>query len=385
MKACNLICAALVMVASAGCAARLRREIDELEREATYLEDRVNQLQYSNQECRESLESSQRENESLLRGVPADSRRDTGKPRRGTGVDLSPPVVEVPGFEGPPEIQPFDPNVPEGVRGRDVQANEADDPDDSTSDDDARKPAAGVGPKLKPRGFDNPSDEPPPLFKEKTADAAPGGAADPGDGDEIVRRITLNRSLTGGHDIDGRPGDEGVMVVIEPLDAEGELIEVAGDVSVTLLDPAQKGNAAQVAQWEFTATEAAKYLKRTPMGDGLHFTMRWPHSPPVNHALDLYVKYTTPDGRELRAEKQIEVDPPQGASAAKSWTRSHARPSESIADEAENANEKLPRGRAKAVRPLEKNEGDDDPSDAPQTTRQGSVRTSRGPVWTPYR
>jgi hypothetical protein len=384
MKACNLTCAALLMVASAGCAARLRSEIDALEREARFLEDRAYQLQDANQECRAALDSAQRENESLLRDGAGSGKAK----RRGDGAsgarDFSPPVVEVPPYEGPPEIQPFDPDVPEGRRGGDDPSDDAGTTDGATGDDEARPRASGVGPKLKPRGYEVPSDEPPPPFKEKTARTLPGGGASPGD-DETVRQITLNRRLTGGHDTDGRPGDEGVMVVIEPLDAEGELIEVAGDVSVILLDPAQQGEASHVARWDFTAEEASKFLKRTPMGDGLHFTMRWPHSPPVNRALDLYVKYKTPDGRELRVEKQIEVDPPNGA-PEKAWTRSPARHSDSIADETEDqAQEKLPRGRAKAVRPLEANDGGDNSADAPQTTRQGAVRSSRGPAWAPYR
>jgi len=175
-------------------------------------------------------------------------------------------------------------------------------------------------------------------------------------------------------------------VVVEPLDADGELIEVPGDLSVVVLDPAQQGEASRVARWDFTAAEAAKHLQRTPMGDGLHFTMRWPHSPPVNRTLQLYVKYTTPDGRQLQAEKQIEIDPPAiVAGKGNEWTRSPESRSESIAEDVESGTrDELPRGRAKAVRPLE-SDGVEDSADAPQATRRGENRSSRGPRWSPYR
>jgi hypothetical protein len=66
--------------------------------------------------------------------------------------------------------------------------------------------------------------------------------------------------------------------------------------------------------------------------------------------------------------------------------KSPTRHSDSIADEADDqAQEKLPRGRAKAVRPLEANDDGDNSADAPQTTRQGAARSSRGPAWAPYR
>jgi hypothetical protein len=118
----------------------------------------------------------------------------------------------------------------------------------------------------------------------------------------------------------------------------------------------------------------------------LHFSMPWPHSPPVNRTLQLYVKYTTSDGRQLQAEKQIEIDPPGTvAERGNEWTRSPASRSESIAEDVERgARDELPRGRAKAVHPLQ-SDGDDDSADAPQATRRGENRSSRGPRWSPYR
>src|SRR4029077_2003271 len=100
------------------------------------------------------------------------------------------------------------------------------------------------------------------------------------------------------------------LVVIEPLNAAGDLVEVSGEISIVILDPSFNDDAARVARWDFNSKEAAAYIKRTPMGDGLHFDLRWPHSPPVHRVLNLYVRFTTADGRRLQVEKQIEVEPP---------------------------------------------------------------------------
>jgi hypothetical protein len=372
MKACYLTCAVLLAVACAGCASNRRRDVEQLERELRYLEDKVFLLESDNAQCCRDLESAHRENEALLRdagknGTRADSLNPArrGGQRLGGGAPiLTPPDVvlpddeNVPPFEGPPVIQPPDPNVPEGE-----------------SADEAAVP----------------TDEPPPLFKEKTANLEPGANDVPLDSrgflgkEGPVSQITLNRRLTGGHNIDGQPGDEGVMVVVEPLDAAGELIEAPGDISVVVLDPARQGDASRVARWDFTAAEAARHLKRTPMGDGLHFTMPWPHSPPVNRTLTLYVRYTTSDGRQLQAEKQIEIDPPGKIVPAESeWTRTPSRFSESIADDGESGVEDdLPRGRAKDVRPLTTD--DDGDANSVEASKTGLQRSSRGTRWTPYR
>ncbi len=412
MKACYLTCMALLAVGCAGCASGLKRDREYLELELRYLEDKVFQLESENQECHRSLESAHRENEALLRDAAGNGAASNGaasngaagngarKPAlRGAAPNLAPPQVELPEgegappFEGPPEIQAPGPGVSEGESTDDVSAGDGESPDDAAAPEGTtgqRMPGPHEpygGPKRKLRHYGVPSNEPPPPFKEKTADSKlvpKEGAGEEGP----VRRITLNRRLTGGHDVDGQPGDEGGMVVVEPLDEAGELMEVSGDISVVVLDPAQQGEASRVARWDFTAAEAAKHLQRTPMGDGLHFTMPWPHSPPVNRTLNLYVQYTTADGRRLQAEKQIEIDPPGEIVPADSdWTRTPARISESIADDDDSdAGDELPRGRAKAVRPLTTDgDGETDSADTLKTTRRGARSSSRGPRWSPYR
>ena len=48
-------------------------------------------------------------------------------------------------------------------------------------------------------------------------------------------RIVLER-LTGGEDFDGKPGDDGVVVFVRPIDREGDPIKVAGRLRVELYD-----------------------------------------------------------------------------------------------------------------------------------------------------
>jgi hypothetical protein len=221
--------------------------------------------------------------------------------------------------------------------------------------------------------FELPAGGNPPADDKTTGDEMPG--------DETVTQISLNRKLTGGHNVDGQPGDDGLMVVIEPLDSSGQLIEVPGEVSVVVLDPAQEGEAARVARWDFTTEEAAQHIKRTPMGDGLHFDLRWPHGPPANRTLNLYVRFKTLEGKKLQLEKEIEVRLPgkEGSDdAAPAWTKADKPAPDAEASTSEPS--AAPRAKATAIRPA--------PDDAAsKTDRPKDDRTSRGsaPKWTPYR
>lgn len=129
-----------------------------------------------------------------------------------------------------------------------------------------------------------------------------------GAGSARAARITLGSQFTGGYDADGRPGDEGIMLSIEPRDAQGNLVAAAAPVSVVVLDPALQGEAARVARWDFTAEEIAAITQSTRLADGIHLAMTWPGNPPAHNQLRLFARYTTADGRKLQAETPIEVD-----------------------------------------------------------------------------
>ncbi|HVA50360.1 MAG TPA: hypothetical protein VNH11_28655 [Pirellulales bacterium] len=332
-----LRCAVAACLAVAiGCRSNVGKEL--LERENLSQENEIYQLQDLVDEYQTRLDSCQRENESLL--AELGRSRTSGKPPVRPADEPAPPVVE-PGaavpYEGAPVIAPPDPLVPEGEHLAKKRSGRA-------------KAASVPGGRLR---------------KASTRR---------GPIDQVVMQITLNRKLTGGHNVDGHPGDEGVMLVIEPLNAAGELVEVPGEVSVVILDPALEGEAARIARWDFKTEDAAAHVKRTPLGDGLHFDLRWPHSPPTHRVLNLYVRYTTADGRRLQVEKQIEVDPPAAADAPDDRvTKTPPEPNVADGHDAETG-PSLPGTGAKAVEPAD---DEDRQTDAQSTTT--------GKHWTPLR
>ena len=132
-----------------------------------------------------------------------------------------------------------------------------------------------------------------------------------------VDRVAINRLLVGGWDMDGRPGDEGIFLLVEPKDAEGRTVLAAAPVSVVLLDRGFSGDAARVARWDLTAEQAAARFRRVAAGEGLYLELPWRGSPPVHGHLQLFVRYTTRDGRKLEVSREVDVSlENQGAEAA---------------------------------------------------------------------
>lgn len=274
-----LLCLAASAAVLAGC--RNDPSVRELERELGWLEDQLWQLEAEYGTKVGELDSCRREN-SALKGRLGMKSDDFP----GGGASRSP--------GGPPGVP--DLSVPEVDLG-----TPADDNEPAIPAPDVSRPYEEEVPDLDFTPAGPPIDE-------------ASGSMD----NTNVDRIVLNRQLTGGHDADGQPGDEGVLVVIEPRDAENRYVPAPASVSVVLLDPARSGREAHVARWDFDVAEATSATRTSLLGRGIHLQMPWPNQPPANSQLHLFVRYTTSDGRKLEADRLIDVDPPREVSAR--WT-----------------------------------------------------------------
>jgi hypothetical protein len=136
--------------------------------------------------------------------------------------------------------------------------------------------------------------------------------------DARVTHIVFNSRLTGGVDLNGRPGDEGLMLVVEPRNADGQYVPLPGEVSIVVLDRSKTGQDARVARWDYESVETSRFLRKTLFGRGIHLELPWPNQPPESERLEVHVRYTTVDGRKLEAEREVQVDPLD--QAAGGWT-----------------------------------------------------------------
>ena len=150
----------------------------------------------------------------------------------------------------------------------------------------------------------------------------------------LVRQITFNQNLTGGYVTEDNPGEQGLLVVIEPRDGQGRLLAAPADVQVAVLDPKLPGQDARVARWNLTAAETAAQL-RGGADSGIHLTLPWRNNRPKHAKLHLFVRYLTGDGRKIEADQPIEVVLPSDRSAG--WIRSPQGTSDWSAPDAPSA------------------------------------------------
>jgi hypothetical protein len=102
--------------------------------------------------------------------------------------------------------------------------------------------------------------------------------------------------LTGGEDYDGKPGDDGVTVFLRPIDKDGDVIKVAGDIRIQLFDLAAPPQENYIGEYYVPVEQAGKLWHGKFLTD--HFTIKcpWPRDPPKHAEITVratFVDYLT--------------------------------------------------------------------------------------------
>jgi len=277
---------ALGLLALSGC--RTDPSIDLLESELRKLEDKTYTLGDTIRQRDQQLESIRRENATL--------RRRLGMP----GTDVN--------FEASEDSGSGDVSLPVPARGRRGENSNEYTHKDLPVIEMGEMSDALEGEEIAPRF------EPKPV----RTDSLISLKEDPLPDDMEVVSIHLNPRLTGGWDMDRSPGDDGIMVVIEPRNQAGQYVPMAAPVSVVLLDPAFRGEEAYVGRWDYDTAEAAKHIEKTLLGRGIHLKLPWTAGPPKNSKLVLHIRYTTAEGTVLQQRKELKINLPGEISSR--WT-----------------------------------------------------------------
>ncbi len=293
--------ALFVCVATIGCRsnnsdrAYLYQELREQEDEIYALEDLIDQYEAKVASCRRANQALRREgSEGQGEGNSSSSVPGTFQPPR---IDFVPPSdsdTDAPAYEPPdeplsepPGTLPLEtpeyemPDVPDVPRTDDSEIRQSSYHEHGPREDAPRRGASRL------------------RFTQDEEEIT----------DYRLDHITLNRQLTGAHNRDGHPGDEGVYIVIEPRNAADQVIDVPGKLTIVVMDPAKRGPDARIARWDYTMEEAADTFRKSLFGRGMHLELPWPAEPPQGRELSLFVRMATADGRRLIAEKRIQADP----------------------------------------------------------------------------
>jgi hypothetical protein len=128
--------------------------------------------------------------------------------------------------------------------------------------------------------------------------------------------LKFNALLTGGFNRDGEPGDEGISVLLLPVDAAGDLVKLVGAMELELFDLSRDPDQQRLGRWQFSADEVRDHWHKGFLSAGYLFRLDWQQAP-RSPELTLHARLIAPDGRRFDTTTQMKVNPP-GASGSPS-------------------------------------------------------------------
>ena len=124
-------------------------------------------------------------------------------------------------------------------------------------------------------------------------------------------QIELDK-LSGGADYDGQPGDDGVTVYLKPVDKDGDVIKVAGDIRIQLFDLAAPPAQNLVGEYFIAVDQVGKLWHGKLLAD--HYTIKcpWPKGPPQHNEITIratFVDYLTKRVVSSQTVCQVKLPP----------------------------------------------------------------------------
>lgn len=107
----------------------------------------------------------------------------------------------------------------------------------------------------------------------------------------VPDRLVID-GLSGGYDEDGRPGDDGVVVYLKPVDQVGDVLKVAGDIRIQLYDLAAPPDRNLVGECVIPLEEARNLWYGKLMT--YHYAVRcpWRDGPPAHPEITIRATFT---------------------------------------------------------------------------------------------
>lgn len=122
---------------------------------------------------------------------------------------------------------------------------------------------------------------------------------------ESLKRLTLG-PLTGGYDGDEQPGDEALLVVLEPRDATDHPVPVVGNLQIIALQTSPEGVKSTLCVWEMTTEELRTHWKSGPSASGYSLILPW-KAWPMHEQLRVVARMCVTGGKLFEVDKDVRV------------------------------------------------------------------------------
>jgi len=125
--------------------------------------------------------------------------------------------------------------------------------------------------------------------------------------DRKIVEIAFHASLCRGNNLDEDSGDDGIYLVLQPKNANGEFVPRPADLTIVAVDPNLQGEEAKIARWSISRSDAASNMQPAGISQGIHLSLPFQEKKPTGDRVIVYVRYELPNGLRAVNEHQIFV------------------------------------------------------------------------------
>lgn len=131
-------------------------------------------------------------------------------------------------------------------------------------------------------------------------------------GEDPFKAVDIQFSrVTGGLNLNGKGGDEGLRVAFSPVDKNGDAVKRAGSLELDLYDLAIQDTDKRIGHWEYTVEQVSRSWVSGFGTNAFAMELKWPKGQAPKHRdLTLLARFVTLDGRSLTATKNFKVELP---------------------------------------------------------------------------
>jgi hypothetical protein len=235
---------------------------------------------------------------------------------------LKTPELRTPEFKIPDASLPVVPGIESGsILERAPRGLPSGDSEASLLDRKILLPASTV-PGVNPSGV-NPSGNATPVIQSSAVQAlearGKSGRIPTKPTDSRVREIDWHPTMCRAQNSDGKPGDDGLYLVLIPRNTAGQFVPSLGALTLVVEETLADGSVARIGRYEFSEAELKDYLEPVGSAPGLHIPIRWTEQRPAGTSVEVYAKLTMPDGSTMVNRRTIPLRKTVGMGPS-TWT-----------------------------------------------------------------
>ncbi len=122
--------------------------------------------------------------------------------------------------------------------------------------------------------------------------------------DQRMTDIVFVRPFSVSLNLDGKPGDDAVRLVLQPCNSAGEFLSQPAELWVSAIDPTVNDDRGRLGVWKFSAADVQAAMRHSGISKGIHLDLPLEGKMPNGKKVMVFVRYQTADGRRIESSHE---------------------------------------------------------------------------------